>query len=236
MAQNSYAPHYLAYKFYAATTNCFTFSVYNSSSANGAHIYGLSCELIDDPTDAEPGVVSVEKGAFAGAIAGTNDWFKTGTNTLTLSGTSPFAGTAVVSGGTLLAQGAALDAGSVRIDAGGVFGVARGASASVGGTFTVSDGGTIRYEVERESRSAAVAVAGDTSLAATGKVDVVSSLAAGKVPSRNALVVTQGETTGPASYDGWTTTLNGGRFPATLEVDNGTFLLRNEVGLIIILR
>ena len=236
MAQNSYAPHYLAYKFYAATTNCFTFSVYNSDSANGAHIYGLSCELIDDPTDAEPGVVSVEKGTFSGAIAGTNDWFKTGTNTLTLSGTSPFAGTAIVSGGTLLAQGAALDAGSVRIDAGGVFGVARGASASVGGNFTVSDGGTIRYEVERDSRSGAVAVAGDTSLAATGKVDVVSSLAAGRVPSRNALVVTQGETTGPASYDGWTTTLNGGRFPATLEVDNGTFLLRNDVGLVIILR
>ena len=236
MAQNSYAPHYLAYKFYAATTNCFTFSVYNSDSANGAHIYGLSCELIDDPTDAEPGVISVEKGTFAGSIAGTNDWFKTGTNTLTLSGTSPFAGTAVVSGGTLLAQGAALDAGSVRIDAGGVFGVARGASASVGGNFTVSDGGTIRYEVERDSRSGAVAVAGDTSLAATGKVDVVSSLAAGRVPSRNALVVTQGETAGPASYDGWTATLNGGRFPATLEVDNGTFLLRNDVGLVIILR
>lgn len=236
MDQNLYAPHYLAYKFYASTTNCFTFSIYNSDSRNGAHVYGLSCELIDDPTDAEPGVVSVEKGTFAGAIAGTNDWFKTGTNTLTLSGTSPFAGTAVVSGGTLLAQGAALDAGSVRIDAGGVFGVARGASASVGGNFTVSDGGTIRYEVERDSRSGAVAVAGDTLLAATGKVDVISSLAAGRVPSRNALVVTQGETTGPASYDGWTPTLNGGRFPATLEVDNGTFLLRNDVGLIIILR
>ena len=234
--QNSYKPHYLAYRFYAATTNCFTLSLYNHSSQNGAHVYGLSCEVIDDPTDAEPGVVSVEKGTFAGAIAGTNDWFKTGTNTLTLSGTSPFAGTAIVSGGTLLAQGAALDAGSVRIDAGGVFGVPRGASASVGGNFTVSDGGTIRYEVERDSRSGAVAVAGDTSLAATGKVDVVSSLAAGKVPSRNALVVTQGETTGPASYDGWTPTLNGGRFPATLEVDNGTFLLRNDVGLIIILR
>ena len=103
-------------------------------------------------------------------------------------------------------------------------------------TWNGTDGGTIRYEVERDSRSGAVAVAGDTSLAATGKVDVVSSLAAGKVPSRNALVVTQGETTGPASYDGWTTTLNGGRFPATLEVDNGTFLLRNDVGLVIILR
>ena len=234
--QNSYKPHYLAYRFYAATTNCFTLSLYNHSSQNGAHVYGLSCEVIDDPTDAEPGVISVEKGTFAGSIAGTNDWFKTGTNTLTLSGTSPFAGTAVVSGGTLLAQDSAFGAGSVRVDEGGSFGVARGASASVGGSFTVSDGGTIRYEVERDSRSGAVAVAGDTSLAATGRVDVVSSLPAGKIPSRNALVVTQGETAGPASYDGWTTTLNGGRFPATLEVDNGTFLLRNDVGLIIILR
>ena len=234
--QNSYKPHYLAYRFYAATTNCFTLSLYNHSSQNGAHVYGLSCEVIDDPTDAEPGVISVEKGTFAGSIAGTNDWFKTGTNTLTLSGTSPFAGTAVVSGGTLLAQNAAFGAGAVRVDEGGSFGVARGASASVGGSFTVSDGGTIRYEVERDSRSGAVAVAGDTSLAATGRVDVVSSLPAGKIPSRNALVVTQGETSGPATYDGWTPTLNGGRFPATLEVDNGTFLFRNDVGLVIILR
>ena len=112
----------------------------------------------------------------------------------------------------------------------------RGASASVGGDFTVSEGGTLRYEVEPDSRSGAVAVAGDTSLAATGKVDVVSSLPAGKIPSRNALVVTQGETSGPASYDGWTPTLNGGRFPATLELADGTFELRNDVGLTITIR
>jgi autotransporter-associated beta strand protein len=235
--QNSYKPHYLAYRFYAATTNCFTLSLYNHSSQNGAHIYGLSCEVIDDPTDAEPGVVSVEKGAFAGSIAGTNDWFKTGTNTLTLSGTSPFAGTAVVSGGTLLAQNAAFGAGSVRIDAGGAFGVTRGASASVGGNFTVSNGGTIRYEVEQGSQSGALAVAGETSLAATGTVDVVSTLSAQKLPSHSTLVVTQGTTVEPESYEGWQTILNGGdKFRGTLELDGKNLNLLCKRGLYIIFR
>ena len=54
-------------------------------------------------------------------------------------------------------------------------------------------------------------VAGDTSLAATGTVDVVSALAAQKLPSRSTLVVTHGTTTEPASYEGWQAVLNGGR-------------------------
>ena len=237
MDQNSYAPHYLAYRFYAATADCFTFTLYNESSANGAHIYGFSCEVIDDPTVAEPGHVSVAGGSFAGSISGTNDWFKAGTNTLTLSGTSPYSGTAVVSNGTLLAQNAAFTAGSVRIDAGGAFGVTRGASASVGGNFTVSNGGTIRYEVEPGSQSGAVAVASDTSLAATGTVNVVSALSAQQLPSHSTLVVTQGTTSEPESYEGWQTILNGGdKFRGTLELDGKNLNLLCKRGLYFIFR
>ena len=237
MDQNSYAPHYLAYRFYAATSDCFTFTLYNESSQNGAHIYGFSCEVIDDPTEMETGHVSVAGGSFAGSISGTNDWLKAGTNTLTLSGTSPFSGTAVVSGGTLLAQNAAFTAGSVRIDEGGTFGVTRGASASVGGNFTVSNGGTIRYAVEQGSQSGALAVAGDTSLAATGTVDVVSALTAQKIPSRSTLVVTQGTTVEPESYEGWQTILNGGeKFRGTLELDGNALNLRCKRGLYFIFR
>ena len=226
----------IAYRFYAATADCFTFTLCNEDSRNGAHIYGFSCEVIDDPAE-EPGETSIAGGTFAGAITGTNDWVKTGTNTLTLSGTSPFSGTAVVSNGTLLAQNAAVTAGSVRIDAGGAFGVARGASASVGGNFTVSNGGTIRYEVEQGSQSGAVAVAGDTSLAATGTVNVVSALAAQKLPSHSTLVVTQGTTSEPESYEGWQTILNGGeKFRGTLELDGKNLNLLCKRGLYIIFR
>jgi len=107
----------------------------------------------------------------------------------------------------------------------------------VGGNFTVSNGGTIRYEVEQGSQSGAVAVAGDTSLAATGTVDVVSTLSAQKLPSRSTLVVTQGTTTEPVSYEGWQTILNGGeKFRGTLELDGNAFDLLCERDFFIIFR
>lgn len=192
--------------------------------------------MIDDPTGTETGVVSVTGGSFAGAIAGTNDWVKTGTNVLTLTGTSSFAGTAVVQEGTLLSEGAELTAGSVQVSEGGTFGVALGSTASVGGNFTVAEGGTIRYAVEQGTRSGAVAVAGDTSLAATGTVDVVTSQDVSKLPASNALLVTAGTTTEPASYAGWKTVLNGGeKFSGLLVLDGNTFNLNLSRGLVLML-
>ncbi len=236
MYQNAFAPHYLSYKFYATTENCFTFSILSADPENGAHIYGFSCEVIDDPTEMETGVVSVAGGSFAGSITGTNDWFKTGTNVLTLAGTSPFTGTAVVQEGTLLSQGATLTAGSVQVAEGGAFGVALGATASVGGNFTVAEGGTIRYAVEQGAHSGAVAVTGDTSLAATGTVDVVTTLDVKALPSRSPLVVTDGTTTEPASYHGWKTVLNGGEtFSGFLKLDDNTFNLHSIRGTLLFL-
>lgn len=95
-------------------------------------------------------VLTVDQNAsteYAGAIAGSGSFFKTGSGTLTLTGgSSDFTGTTTVSGGALLVggpDGSGALGGNLDVEAGGTLGGSGTLGSGTGSMVTIASGGTI---------------------------------------------------------------------------------------------